>query len=167
MPCRFLYSCKTHNLIPVIQSHFQSCGPWHLVITTCIPGPNHVMLLLISCLCKHFTMQLHNTCVTPTDTICSTHVPQLMVDTDRVDPTRQIDLTQICNSGLFRLEPLRRQFGFQLTDEVSLRPGWSSGCFTAGFCGCMCDVYGGADGVVLAHVGDQCGQIHFQLRGSV
>ena len=44
---------------------------------------------------------------------------QLLVDTDRVDPSRQIDLTQLCNSGLFKVEPLRRQFGFQLTDEVS------------------------------------------------
>ena len=30
-----------------------------------------------------------------------------------------------------------------------------------------CDVYGGSDGVVLADVGDQCGQIHYQLRGGM
>lgn len=64
----------------------------------------------------------------------SLHQLQLMVDTDRVDPTHQIDITQICNSGLFKLEPMRRQFGFQLTDEgmddfecaVNLEVQWAS-----------------------------------------
>jgi len=47
----------------------------------------------------------------------SLHQIQLMVDTDRVDPSQPIDLTQLCNSGLFKVEPMKREFGFQLTDD--------------------------------------------------
>lgn len=42
---------------------------------------------------------------------------QTMLDTDRVDAKRPIDLTQLCNTGLFHMRPDQRHFGVQLTDE--------------------------------------------------
>lgn len=42
-----------------------------------------------------------------------------MIDTNRLDPTKPIDLTAVMNTGLYRLEPDMRQAGIQLTDEVS------------------------------------------------
>lgn len=42
---------------------------------------------------------------------------QLLIDTDRLDTSRQIDLTSICNTGLYSLSPLSREFGFQLKDH--------------------------------------------------
>lgn len=42
---------------------------------------------------------------------------QTMIDTDRLDPTKPIDLVQICNTGLFNLRPDSRQYGFALKDD--------------------------------------------------
>uniref|UniRef100_D3TMK5 Large ribosomal subunit protein uL15m n=1 Tax=Glossina morsitans morsitans TaxID=37546 RepID=D3TMK5_GLOMM len=42
---------------------------------------------------------------------------QVMLDTNRIDPTEPIDLTTLINTGLFKLSPTSREFGFQLTDE--------------------------------------------------
>lgn len=42
---------------------------------------------------------------------------QLLIDTDRLDITRPIDITSICNTGLHRIEPGAREFGFQLNDN--------------------------------------------------
>lgn len=42
---------------------------------------------------------------------------QLMIDLNRVDATKPIDLVQICNSGIFDLKPDIRQYGFQLKDD--------------------------------------------------
>lgn len=42
---------------------------------------------------------------------------QLMIDTNRLDTSKPIDLVQICNCGLFDLQPASRQYGFQLKDE--------------------------------------------------
>lgn len=42
---------------------------------------------------------------------------QRMIDTDRLDISKPIDVTQICNTGLFKLDPASRQYGFQLKDE--------------------------------------------------
>lgn len=42
---------------------------------------------------------------------------QLMIDTNRLDTSKPIDLVQICNSGLFDLQPPSRQYGFQLKDD--------------------------------------------------
>lgn len=42
---------------------------------------------------------------------------QTMIDTDRLDTSKPIDLVQICNSGLFNLQPDSRQYGFQLKDD--------------------------------------------------
>lgn len=42
---------------------------------------------------------------------------QLCIDTDRLAVTRPIDLTSICNTGLYRIEPGSREFGFQLNDN--------------------------------------------------
>lgn len=42
---------------------------------------------------------------------------QLMIDTDRLDTSRPIDVVQICNTGLFALKPDCRQYGFALKDD--------------------------------------------------
>ncbi|GIY13342.1 39S ribosomal protein L15, mitochondrial [Caerostris extrusa] len=42
---------------------------------------------------------------------------QLMIDTGRIDPTQPIDLTTICNSQLYFLDPREKHFGVHLTDE--------------------------------------------------
>lgn len=42
---------------------------------------------------------------------------QLLIDTNRIDPTRPIDLTTFCNTGLYVLKPDEKHFGFQLTDK--------------------------------------------------
>nr|SVE84165.1 EOG090X03LH [Daphnia pulex] len=42
---------------------------------------------------------------------------QTMIDTGRVDTSKPLDLVALCNSKLFLLSPLEKQFGFQLTDE--------------------------------------------------
>jgi len=40
---------------------------------------------------------------------------QLMIDNNRIDASKPIDLTSICLTGLWRCDPVDRQFGFQLT----------------------------------------------------
>lgn len=40
-----------------------------------------------------------------------------MLDTNRLDASKQIDITQICNTGVLSLRPDTRQYGFQLKDE--------------------------------------------------
>lgn len=42
---------------------------------------------------------------------------QTLLDTNRLDTNGIIDLTSICNTGLFSIKPDERQYGFQLTDE--------------------------------------------------
>lgn len=42
---------------------------------------------------------------------------QTMIDTDRLDAGRPIDLTQLCGTGLVDIQPDSRHFGVQLTDE--------------------------------------------------
>ncbi|XP_013777989.1 39S ribosomal protein L15, mitochondrial-like [Limulus polyphemus] len=42
---------------------------------------------------------------------------QLMIDTGRLDPLQPIDLTAVCNTSLYFLDPSERHFGIQLTDE--------------------------------------------------
>lgn len=42
---------------------------------------------------------------------------QLLIDTNRLDASKPIDLTSICNTGLYRLDPSTFQFGFQLKDH--------------------------------------------------
>ena len=41
----------------------------------------------------------------------------MMIDTNRLDVSKPIDLVQICNTGLFDLNPASRQYGFALKDE--------------------------------------------------
>ena len=43
---------------------------------------------------------------------------QKMIDTDRLDTSQPIDLSVICNTGLYTIDPLHKHFGIQLTDEV-------------------------------------------------
>lgn len=40
-----------------------------------------------------------------------------MIDTTRLDTTKPIDLTQLCNTGILSIKPDERQYGFQLKDE--------------------------------------------------
>lgn len=42
---------------------------------------------------------------------------QLMIDTDRIDSTKPIDLVQICNTGLYEIKPQSKHYGVHLTDE--------------------------------------------------
>uniref|UniRef100_T1PIL0 Large ribosomal subunit protein uL15m n=1 Tax=Musca domestica TaxID=7370 RepID=T1PIL0_MUSDO len=42
---------------------------------------------------------------------------QVMIDTDRIDISQPIDLTTLCNTGLVKIDPATKEFGFQLTDE--------------------------------------------------
>lgn len=42
---------------------------------------------------------------------------QTMLDTDRLSARRPIDLTQLCNTGLFFMRPDLQHFGVQLTDD--------------------------------------------------
>lgn len=40
-----------------------------------------------------------------------------MIDTDRLNTSRPIDVASICASGLYDILPAEKEFGFQLTDE--------------------------------------------------
>ncbi|XP_046399156.1 39S ribosomal protein L15, mitochondrial [Ischnura elegans] len=59
---------------------------------------------------------------------------QKLIDTNRIDPSKPIDITDICNTGLLTLFPDQRQGGFQLTDEgadsfkakVNIEVQWAS-----------------------------------------
>jgi len=42
---------------------------------------------------------------------------QLMIDTDRIDTRKPIDLVQICNTGLYSIKPQCKHYGVNLTDE--------------------------------------------------
>lgn len=42
---------------------------------------------------------------------------QKMIDTNRLDPTKPIDLVAIFNTGLYRIHPDQKQYGVHLTDE--------------------------------------------------
>jgi len=42
---------------------------------------------------------------------------QLLIDTERIDPSRPIDLAALCNTHTFPFNPMLQQFGFNLTDE--------------------------------------------------
>lgn len=47
----------------------------------------------------------------------SLHQLQKLIDTDRINPTEPIDLTSICNTGLFTIKPDQYHFGVQLIDN--------------------------------------------------
>ncbi|XP_063239701.1 large ribosomal subunit protein uL15m [Bacillus rossius redtenbacheri] len=59
---------------------------------------------------------------------------QKMIDTDRLDPSEPIDLSIICNTGLYSIDPAQRHFGVHLTDEgadvfrakVNIEVQWAS-----------------------------------------
>ncbi|XP_057672232.1 39S ribosomal protein L15, mitochondrial [Diorhabda carinulata] len=59
---------------------------------------------------------------------------QKLIDTNRIDSTKPVDLVTILNTGLFKLFPDQRQFGVQLTDEgadifeakINLEVQWAS-----------------------------------------
>ncbi|KAK3932582.1 39S ribosomal protein L15, mitochondrial [Frankliniella fusca] len=42
---------------------------------------------------------------------------QLMIDTDRINAEKPIDLVQICNTGLYKINPQCKHYGVHLTDE--------------------------------------------------
>uniref|UniRef100_A0A336M1P0 CSON015586 protein n=1 Tax=Culicoides sonorensis TaxID=179676 RepID=A0A336M1P0_CULSO len=42
---------------------------------------------------------------------------QLSIETNRIDAKKPIDITTICNTGLYEISPYEKQYGFQLTDE--------------------------------------------------
>lgn len=43
---------------------------------------------------------------------------QKMIDTDRLDISQPLDLSVICNTGLYKIDPQHKHFGIQLTEEV-------------------------------------------------
>lgn len=43
---------------------------------------------------------------------------QMMIDLDRIDSKKLIDIAAIFRTGLFSIDPMRKHFGIQLTDEV-------------------------------------------------
>lgn len=47
----------------------------------------------------------------------SLHRLQLLIDTDRLDARKPIDVTTLCNTGLFKCSPIENHFGFQLIDH--------------------------------------------------
>lgn len=42
-----------------------------------------------------------------------------MIDLGRLNQYEPIDLTNICNTNIIMLNPARREYGIQITDEVS------------------------------------------------
>ncbi|GLV44135.1 mitochondrial ribosomal protein L15 [Carabus blaptoides fortunei] len=64
----------------------------------------------------------------------SLHQLQTMIDTDRIDITKPIDLVTLINTGLYKLKPDEHQFGINLTDvgadlfkaKVNLEVQWAS-----------------------------------------
>ena len=64
----------------------------------------------------------------------SMHKLQMLIDTDRLDTTKPIDLVAIMNTGLCALRPDEHEFGVQLTDEgadifkakVNIEVQWAS-----------------------------------------
>lgn len=59
---------------------------------------------------------------------------QKMIDTNRIDTTKPIDLVAILNTGLYKMFPDQRHFGVNLTDEgadifnakINLEVQWAS-----------------------------------------
>lgn len=59
---------------------------------------------------------------------------QKLIDTNRIDTSRPIDLVTILNTGLYKLFPDQHHFGVQLTDEgadifaakINLEVQWAS-----------------------------------------
>ncbi|XP_063701243.1 large ribosomal subunit protein uL15m [Culicoides brevitarsis] len=47
----------------------------------------------------------------------SLHKLQVMIETDRIDTRKPIDVTSLCNTGILDCQPSLNHFGFQLTDE--------------------------------------------------
>lgn len=45
---------------------------------------------------------------------------QYLIDLGRVDPTQPIDLTQLVNARGLTIQPLKRDYGVQLVDEVTV-----------------------------------------------
>ena len=41
-----------------------------------------------------------------------------MIDLGRLNQYEPIDLTNICNTNIIMLNPARREYGIQITDEV-------------------------------------------------
>lgn len=42
---------------------------------------------------------------------------QLLIDSGKIDPSEPIDLTAICNSNEYRIDPYLNHYGVQLVDE--------------------------------------------------
>lgn len=41
-----------------------------------------------------------------------------MIDLNRIDTSKPIDLSVLCNTGLFNINPEDKHYGVNLTDEV-------------------------------------------------
>lgn len=41
-----------------------------------------------------------------------------MIDLNRIDTSKPIDLSVLCNTGLYKMNPEEKHFGVNLVDEV-------------------------------------------------
>lgn len=48
----------------------------------------------------------------------SLHTLQKMIDLNRIDITKPIDLSVLCNTGLYNIKPEDKHYGVNLIDEV-------------------------------------------------
>lgn len=48
----------------------------------------------------------------------SLYTLQKMIDLNRIDVTKPIDLSTLCNTGLYNINPEEKHFGVNLIDEV-------------------------------------------------
>lgn len=45
---------------------------------------------------------------------------QMLIDTNRLDAKKPIDIAALCNTKVCYFQPTKRHYGFNLTDEASL-----------------------------------------------
>ena len=43
---------------------------------------------------------------------------QRLIDLGRLNPNEPIDMTNICNTKIIKIDPMKKHFGIQITDEV-------------------------------------------------
>lgn len=90
---------------------------------------HHLIVVVFICLCEFFPYKISFSKLTtivlfsrrPQYQPLSLKRLQYLVDLGRVDPTQPIDLTQLVNARGVTVQPLKRDYGVQLVDEVGVR----------------------------------------------
>lgn len=84
-----------------------------------------IYVLFILCILVHLYISNLKLCVfssrRPQYPPLSLRKLQYLIDLGRIDPTQPIDLTQLVNSRGVTIQPLKRDHGIQLVDEVCLK----------------------------------------------